>query len=282
MRNRISSILACWAALGIGTAAFAQSGGDSAADQARELEAVRQAEVGPVTKPAKTEKKAANKKSEKKAAKKETSQTAPAAAKPAVEAPAKPAAGTPAKPATEPAAKPAVKPAATAQYALPESSSEDQARALEAVRQAEVGQPQTQPSTEKKAIVSTEQERKEAEAGRKEAEAAQKAAAEQGRAEKASREAAARIQKEQASKAAVEARVKARQEAAAKPNKQQAKQKAVSGQAAAPGKAASIPEVTSAPTAKEQKLADLLRRYQADEITPMQYHSERAKIIAEP
>jgi hypothetical protein len=35
-------------------------------------------------------------------------------------------------------------------------------------------------------------------------------------------------------------------------------------------------------TDKERKLADLLRRYQADEITPSQYHSERAKIIAEP
>jgi len=28
---------------------------------------------------------------------------------------------------------------------------------------------------------------------------------------------------------------------------------------------------------KEQKLADLLRRYNADEITPLEYHTERAK-----
>jgi hypothetical protein len=34
--------------------------------------------------------------------------------------------------------------------------------------------------------------------------------------------------------------------------------------------------------AKQQKLSDLLRQYQADEITPEQYHSERAKILAEP
>jgi hypothetical protein len=40
---------------------------------------------------------------------------------------------------------------------------------------------------------------------------------------------------------------------------------------------ASPPELT-----KEQKLADLLRRYEADEITPYQYHMERAKIVAEP
>ncbi|MEO7676262.1 MAG: hypothetical protein ABIV39_05805 [Verrucomicrobiota bacterium] len=33
---------------------------------------------------------------------------------------------------------------------------------------------------------------------------------------------------------------------------------------------------------KEGRLADLLRRYKADEITPHDYHLERAKIIAEP
>jgi hypothetical protein len=36
------------------------------------------------------------------------------------------------------------------------------------------------------------------------------------------------------------------------------------------------------PQSKEQRLADLLRRYSADEITPLEYHTERAKIIAEP
>jgi hypothetical protein len=49
--------------------------------------------------------------------------------------------------------------------------------------------------------------------------------------------------------------------------------------AAAPAPA---PANVSAPPTKEQRLADLLRRYQADEITPYQYHMERAKIIAEP
>src|SRR5690606_37701013 len=35
-------------------------------------------------------------------------------------------------------------------------------------------------------------------------------------------------------------------------------------------------------TEKERKLAELLRRYKADEITPREYHQERAKILAEP
>ena len=34
--------------------------------------------------------------------------------------------------------------------------------------------------------------------------------------------------------------------------------------------------------AKQQRLANLLARYQADEITPAQYHQERAKILAGP
>jgi hypothetical protein len=37
-----------------------------------------------------------------------------------------------------------------------------------------------------------------------------------------------------------------------------------------------------APGSKEARLDELLRKYKADEITPHQYHEERAKIIAEP
>ncbi|MGA2661765.1 MAG: hypothetical protein ABSH34_30145 [Verrucomicrobiota bacterium] len=33
---------------------------------------------------------------------------------------------------------------------------------------------------------------------------------------------------------------------------------------------------------KQQKLSDLLRKYKADEVTPEQYHEQRAKILAEP
>jgi len=35
-------------------------------------------------------------------------------------------------------------------------------------------------------------------------------------------------------------------------------------------------------SAKEARLAELLRKYKADEITPQQYHEQRAKILAEP
>ena len=33
---------------------------------------------------------------------------------------------------------------------------------------------------------------------------------------------------------------------------------------------------------KQQKLAELLRKYRAEEITPEEYHLQRAKIISEP
>ncbi len=46
--------------------------------------------------------------------------------------------------------------------------------------------------------------------------------------------------------------------------------------AAAPGPG------SGAEMTRDQKLADLLRRYKADEISPADYHSERAKILAEP
>ena len=33
---------------------------------------------------------------------------------------------------------------------------------------------------------------------------------------------------------------------------------------------------------KQQRLNELLRKYRADEVSPEQYHAERAKILAEP
>jgi hypothetical protein len=33
---------------------------------------------------------------------------------------------------------------------------------------------------------------------------------------------------------------------------------------------------------KQQRLQDLLQKYRADQITPEQYHEQRAKILAEP
>jgi hypothetical protein len=47
-------------------------------------------------------------------------------------------------------------------------------------------------------------------------------------------------------------------------------------------KTAPTEPVVAPPTDKEHRLADLLRRYEADEITPYEYHLQRAKIIAEP
>jgi hypothetical protein len=36
------------------------------------------------------------------------------------------------------------------------------------------------------------------------------------------------------------------------------------------------------PASKETKLADLLQKYRADQVTPEEYHTQRAKILAEP
>jgi hypothetical protein len=48
----------------------------------------------------------------------------------------------------------------------------------------------------------------------------------------------------------------------------------------------SLPAIGGPPTglssAKEQKLAELLEQYKADQLTPDQYHAERAKILAGP
>jgi hypothetical protein len=47
----------------------------------------------------------------------------------------------------------------------------------------------------------------------------------------------------------------------------------------------SQPELAVQPTGprtKAQKLTDLLQAYKADRITPLEYHTERAKILAEP
>jgi hypothetical protein len=36
------------------------------------------------------------------------------------------------------------------------------------------------------------------------------------------------------------------------------------------------------PHSKTQRLAELLEKYRRDEITPAEYHGQRAKILAEP
>jgi hypothetical protein len=47
---------------------------------------------------------------------------------------------------------------------------------------------------------------------------------------------------------------------------------------------APVPATTdaNASLSKEQRLTDLTRRYKNDEITPVQYQTERAKIMVEP
>jgi hypothetical protein len=48
----------------------------------------------------------------------------------------------------------------------------------------------------------------------------------------------------------------------------------------------SFPPLAGPPSAlaadKEQRLQELLRKYKADQITPEEYHQQRAKILAEP
>ena len=47
-----------------------------------------------------------------------------------------------------------------------------------------------------------------------------------------------------------------------------------------------FPPLAAPPSAvsadKDQRLQELLRKYRADQITPEEYHQQRAKILAEP
>jgi hypothetical protein len=63
---------------------------------------------------------------------------------------------------------------------------------------------------------------------------------------------------------------------APKPTKNEVKP--VSAQAFTPMPAPPVPFSND----KQQRLDQLLKQYQADQITPAQYHEQRAKIIAEP
>jgi hypothetical protein len=42
------------------------------------------------------------------------------------------------------------------------------------------------------------------------------------------------------------------------------------------------PPPPAVPASKQQRLDDLLAKYRADQITPEQYHQQRATILAEP
>jgi hypothetical protein len=95
-------------------------------------------------------------------------------------------------------------------------------------------------------------------------------------------EANAKAQKEAEKKAKAEAEAKKKADAKAeKGNKGQA---ATNAPAAKPGPAFKPLERPPSPVSaeKDQRLAELLRKYKADEITPNEYFKERAKILAEP
>jgi hypothetical protein len=53
------------------------------------------------------------------------------------------------------------------------------------------------------------------------------------------------------------------------------------GQAAVTTPPVTTPVVSAVAVTRAQKLAALLQAYKADQITPIEYHSQRAKIIAE-
>lgn len=243
MTNSKLCVLACCVGVSWATYVSAQNAVVATEDQQKELEALRQAEAGSTT-----EQILADHEAKKEAAKHK---------KEKVEQPAP----------------------------VPAGISDDQLKALEALRQAEqsaavpeqpaasapevtspvVAAPESPSAQEKEAeVVAAERQRKEDALRIKEAKEAKKAAKLQ--AEKAAKE--ARIAKAKADKLAAE-------------------------QAAANARAAQAPAVQPAPApisstaytnalSKEQRLADLLRRYQADEITPYEYHMERAKIVSEP
>lgn len=88
----------------------------------------------------------------------------------------------------------------------------------------------------------------------------------------------------------IEAEIKAKEEAIKKTTKAspavqkiEEKKSAVAAKSETKAKAAKTPApIAPNLTTKEGRLAELLRKYKADEITPRDYHIERAKIVAEP
>ena len=147
-------------------------------------------------------------------------------------------------------------------------SPENQDKALEALHQTEAAQVVTDQAAQNEAA---KRQREQDELKIKQEKEAKKAAAvEQSRIAKARKDAAA----------AEQARIAKAKKEAAQPR--EPKPEVQNAHRPAQVVLRPPPANTNALSAKEQKLADLLRRYQADEITPYQYHLERARIIAEP
>lgn len=89
---------------------------------------------------------------------------------------------------------------------------------------------------------------------------------------------AARAQSEAQSKAEKAAQLEAdKAEAAAQAERRAKRDANLSPNAFQPIESPALP----ISTAKQQRLADLLQKYRADQLTPEQYHLERAKILAE-
>jgi hypothetical protein len=277
MTNRKLCILTCCVGMSWTTFAAAQDGANLSNDRERELQALREAEGGSTSDQILAERAAQKEAARQEMLRKEQEQQG-----------------------TAPAATP------TVPGAMP--SSEDQRRALEALRQAEAAPlildqvppgapapaaPMTAPG-QSQSVSAADKEAQLLEAQRQLQAAEEKARADQAQVEAARQQQEldqTRIQQAMdAEKAAAEQAqaAKARADEAAAEQAviaaAQSHQSANQAPSAAPQKeaAASMQATTNSIASKEQRLADLLRLYQADQITPYQYHMERAKIISEP
>lgn len=154
---------------------------------------------------------------------------------------------------------------------------------------------QTQPpaSNPPETTASKAELKKQAEAeakARKAAEKAAKAEAEANRKAEQAEKAILQKHAEAQAKAAKEAEKKAKETASAQSETKKKPQKTAPEQANAKAKmeskALGFKPLESPPLPisadKQQRLADLLQKYKADELTPEQYHQARAKILAEP
>ena len=89
----------------------------------------------------------------------------------------------------------------------------------------------------------------------------------------------------EAKRLAEEDKARQKAEAEAAKAKEAAEAKAAAAQAKSAPKGPTFDPIPAPPSnlaeSKETRLADLLKKYKAEEITPEQYHTERAKILAE-
>jgi hypothetical protein len=282
MRKSKLCILTCCVGVSWATFVIAQPAASGNDDQEKALQALRQAEATPLEQPAATPQKAARKK--KKAAK----ETTPAVVQPAAAVPVgagisddqskalealRQAEAQPIVPDQAPApAAPAVSsvpaaPTALAAPAVPAAPAVTVAPIAPTVTSAPITPTVT--ATPAAPISEAQQE-------------------DQTKALQALRQAEeqpappAQMTPAQAKKEAA-ARKKAQDEAARRVQRVERLQSEMKNAPAPTQTVSNPPSVnTNALSSKEQKLADLLRRYQADEITPYEYHLERAKIVAEP